>query len=69
MDSKSVSGQDNSHKEEIAHVEEFNGALKELLQKSFVSLDEALKGLEVFKLVGFCPLYTLFGINSSQGKS
>ena len=56
MDSKSVSEKDDSHKEEIAHMEEFNGALKELLGKSFVSLDEALKGLELFKLAGFSPL-------------
>jgi hypothetical protein len=56
MDSKSVSEEDVSHKEENAHVEEFNAALKELLGKSFVSLDEALKGLEVFKLAGFSPL-------------
>jgi hypothetical protein len=35
MDSKRASEEDDSHKEEIAHVEEFNGALKELLGKSF----------------------------------
>ena len=44
-------------KESTAHVDDFKGALKTLLGKTFVSLEESLKkGLELFKLQGYSPL-------------
>jgi hypothetical protein len=51
MDSKSASEEDDSHKEEIAHLEEFNGALKELLGKRFVSHEPVTPGCCVMDLV------------------
>ena len=51
MDSKSASEEDVSHKEEIAHMEEFNGALKELLGKRFVSHEPVTPGCCVMDLV------------------
>ena len=38
MDSKSASEGNDLENEDVAHVEEFNEALKDLLQKTFVSL-------------------------------
>jgi hypothetical protein len=56
MDSGSLSEDHEMDKESTAHVDDFKGALKTLLEKSFVSLEDALKGLELFKLRGYSPL-------------
>jgi hypothetical protein len=56
MDSGSLSEDLEMDKESTAHVDDFKGALKTLLEKSFVSLEDALKGLELFKLQGYSPL-------------
>jgi hypothetical protein len=56
MESGSLSEDAEVDKESTAHVDDFKGALKTLLGKTFVSLEEALKGLELFKLQGYSPL-------------
>jgi hypothetical protein len=56
MDSGSLSEDLERDKESTAHVDDFKGALKTLLEKNFVSLEDALKGLELFKLRGYSPL-------------
>lgn len=56
MDSGSLSEDLENDKESTAHVDDFKGALETLLGKSFASLDDALKGLELFKLHGYSPL-------------
>ena len=56
MDSRSLSEDLDMDRESTAHVDEFKGALKTLLGKAFVSLEDALKGLELFKLQGYSPL-------------
>ena len=56
MDSGSLSDDVGMDKESTAHVDDFKGALKTLLGKAFVSLEDALKGLELFKLQGYSPL-------------
>jgi hypothetical protein len=48
MDSGSLSENNELDQESTAHVDDFKGALKTLLERSFVSLEDALKGLELF---------------------
>ena len=59
----SIEDNDDVGEEEIVendtpdpHIEDFREALQLLLGKTFVSLFEALKGLELFKLQGYSPL-------------
>jgi hypothetical protein len=56
MDSGSLGEDVEIDKESTAHVDDFKGALNTVLDKRFVSLEDALKGLELFKLRGYSPL-------------
>ena len=55
MDSNCVSEEGVSYKEEIAHVEEFNGALKELLGKVLSLLMKLSRGLRSLSLLVLVP--------------
>ena len=68
MDSHSGSSEESGSERDHTHVDDFTHALEALLAKTFPSLLDALKGLELFKFQGYSPLAKHSTFDNKEGR-